>query len=64
MMANKAYVIISGTIFGLVSVGHIVRVMYNWSFEIGGWSAPLWASWIALFAGAAMCVWAINLATK
>ena len=48
-MGNKTYLAISGAIFGLVAVGHILRVMFNWSFAIGGWSAPMSASWIALF---------------
>jgi len=63
-MGNKTYLAISGAIFGLVAVGHILRVMFNWSFAIGGWNAPMSASWLALFAAAAMCVWAISLATK
>ena len=63
-MGNKTYLAISAAIFGLVAVGHILRVIFNWSFAIGGWSAPISASWIALFAAAAMCVWAISLAIK
>ena len=63
-MDNKTYLLISGAIFGLAAVGHSLRVMFNWSFAIGGWNAPMSASWIALFAAAAMCVWAISLATK
>ncbi len=63
-MDNKTYLVISGAIFGLVAAGHILRVMFNWSFAIGGWSAPMSASWIALFVAAAMCVWAIRLVAK
>ncbi len=63
-MDNKTYLLISGAIFGLVAVGHILRVMFNWSFAMGGWNAPMSASWIALFVAAAMCVWAISLAAK
>ena len=63
-MGQKRYLAISGAIFGLVAVAHILRVMFNWSFAIGGWSAPMLASWVALFVAIAMCVWAISLATK
>ena len=63
-MDNKIYLAISGAIFGLVAVGHILRVIFNWSFAIGGWNAPMSASWVALLVAAAMCVWAISLATK
>jgi len=48
-MDNKTYQVISGAIFGFVAAGHILRVMFNWSFAIGGWNAPMSASWIALF---------------
>jgi len=63
-MGHKTYLVISGAIFGLVAVGHILRVTFNWSFAIGGWSAPMTASWIALFGAAALCAWAIRLAAK
>ena len=63
-MGNKTYLVISAAIFGLVAVGHILRVIFNWSFVIGGWNAPISASWLAFFAAAAMCVWAISLAAK
>ncbi len=63
-MDNKTYLVISGAIFGLVAVGHLLRVIFNWSFAIGGWNAPMSASWVALLVAAAMCVWAISLATK
>ena len=63
-MGNKTYLAISGGIFGLVAVGHILRVIFNWSFAIGGWNAPISASWLALFVAAAMCGWAISLAAK
>ncbi len=63
-MDNKTYLLISGAIFGLVAVGHILRVMFNWSFAIDAWRAPMSASWIALFVAVAMCVWAISLAAK
>jgi len=41
-MDNKKYLAISGAIFGFVSVGHILRGLFQLSFAIGGWSAPMW----------------------
>ncbi len=63
-MDNKTYQVISGAIFGFVAAGHILRVIFNWSFALGGWGAPMSASWIAFFVAAAMCGWAIRLVAK
>lgn len=63
-MGKKVYLAISGVIFGLLSLAHILRVINNWAFEIGAWNVPLWISWIVLFVSAALCVWAISLATE
>lgn len=62
-MGAKAYLLISAGIFGLVSLGHLIRVINNWSFQIGDYAAPMGISWIAVLVAAAMCVWAISLAS-
>lgn len=32
----------------LVAVFHILRLVFGWDFVIGGWSAPMWASFLAI----------------
>lgn len=58
----KAYLGISGAIFGIVAVLHLLRLALDWPAQIGNWSVPFWVSWIALLLSASLCVWALQLA--
>lgn len=60
-MNKKAYLIISGSIFGFVALGHLCRLVSHWPIQIGTWEAPLWVSWPALAVAAALSLWAICL---
>lgn len=38
-----------GSIFSIVAIVHVVRILLNLNVVIGNWSLPLWVSgWIAL----------------
>lgn len=58
----KAYLGISGAIFGIVAVLHLLRLALDWPAQIGNWNVPFWVSWIALLLSAGLCVWALQLA--
>jgi hypothetical protein len=60
----RAYVWISGLLFGAIAVVHILRVAYGWPVQVGGWTVPLDASWIAAVVTAALCAWALALARR
>ncbi len=51
-MNQRTYLLVSATIFALVSLLHVFRLLYGWSAVIGGWSVPMWASWAALVVSA------------
>ena len=63
-MGKNAYLLISAVVFGIVSLLHIVRVINNWTVVVGEWTIPMSISWLGLFGAAALCVWAISLATR
>jgi hypothetical protein len=44
-MKDRFYSLISGTVFGVVALLHLLRLANNWPFQVGPWSLPLWASW-------------------
>jgi hypothetical protein len=50
-MEQKTFSVIAGVIFALVALVHLVRIYFGWSIVIGGWSVPMWPSWVA-FVGA------------
>lgn len=56
------YLLISGTVFGIVALMHLARAISNWTFVIGPITVPLVGSWVGFFGAGALCVWAISLA--
>lgn len=61
-MKPKAYLMVSGSLFALVASLHLLRIIFNWQAVIGGWTVPLWLSWIGLAVTATLCAWAYGLA--
>jgi hypothetical protein len=57
----RAYLQISGALFGLIAVGHLVRLFRHWSVDLAGYTVPLWASWIGLAFAGGLSVWALRL---
>jgi hypothetical protein len=47
-MTSKDYYTVSGSIFGLVAVMHLLRVVNDWIFIFGKWHVPSWASVVAV----------------
>ena len=60
----RAYLQVSGAVFGVMALLHIVRLLLDWSAQVAGWAVPLWVSWIAILAAGALCVWAFRLARQ
>ena len=60
----RAYVLISGIVFGVVALVHGARLVQDWPVQIAGWSVPIWVSWAGIFAAGALCLWAFRLALK
>lgn len=57
-MSRTKYLIISGTVFGLISLLHLVRVLLGWQFIVGTWDVPMWMSWCAFAATGTLSFWA------
>ncbi len=55
---QNLYLIVSGAIFLFVAVFHLLRLVCSWPIVIGGWTIPLWLSYIGLPVASAYCVWA------
>jgi len=57
-MNTKPYLIISGIIFGLIALGHALRLIFRWSVTFQGRPLPLWTSGVAFVIGVILCLWA------
>ena len=54
----RSYIQVSGVLFALVAVGHVVRVLARWPSLIGGRPRPALASLVVALIAGAMSVWA------
>jgi hypothetical protein len=63
-MSALAYLVISGTIFGIVAILHLLRVVNSWAVVVGPWSAPMSVSWLGTLVPAILCFWALRLASR
>ena len=48
-MSPRIFLRIAGTIFGLVALLHVFRLLFAWDVVIGNFTFPVWPSWIAPF---------------
>ncbi len=51
-MNQKTYSQLSGVIFIIIALLHLARILWSWNAQIGGWTVPLWISWVALVVAA------------
>ena len=57
----RAYLQISGTLFGLIAIGHLLRLFRHWPVDFAGHPLPLWASWTGLLLAGGLSIWALRL---
>ncbi len=60
-MNDKLFHLIAGTIFALVALLHVLRIYMGWPVVVGGWSAPMWVSWIGLIVAGGLAYFALSL---
>jgi hypothetical protein len=57
----RAYLQISGALFGLIAVGHLLRLFRHWPVDLAGHMVPLWVSWLGLILAGGLRIWALRL---
>jgi len=57
----QSYLWVSSVLFGLIAVGHFLRLARDWSVEIAGGPVPTWISLVALFVAAGLSLWGLRL---
>lgn len=60
----RVYLILSGSIFLLVALLHLLRLVNHWPIVIGTWPVPHWVSYVGLPAASGYCVWAYWLSRR
>ncbi|MBZ5587039.1 MAG: hypothetical protein LAO05_00570 [Acidobacteriia bacterium] len=60
-MAKRLYLILSGAVFFLVAMLHLVRLVNHWPIVVGPRTVPFALSYVGLPVSAGLCVWAFWL---
>jgi hypothetical protein len=47
-MSQRSFLLVSAIVFTLVFLLHVLRLVYGWGAMIGGWTVPVWVSWIGV----------------
>lgn len=59
-MGIKSYCLISGILFSLVALAHLLRILNGLSIQIEDVAVPMLASWIGLIVPGSLAVWAFR----
>jgi hypothetical protein len=63
-MNRKRTALMISAVFAGIGLLHFARIYYDWSAIIGGWTVPMWLSWIAVMACGALSYFALGLLWK
>jgi hypothetical protein len=63
-MSQRTFTIIASAIFGVVALLHVLRIFFGWPAVIGGWTVPMWLSWIGLVVAGGLSYFGIRLARR
>ena len=63
-MSQRTFLGVSGTIFGIIAVLHLLRIMYGWPAQIGTFVVPTWLSWLSLLVAGYLAITAFSLLRK
>jgi len=56
-MSKKLYLIISGSIFLLVGIFHLLRLIYHWPIVVGATEIPYLLSYVGFPASIGYSIW-------
>lgn len=57
---NSRYAVVSGVIFGFLSLAQLLRAVNQVPAQVGGVEIPIWVSWVAVALAGSMCAWAFT----
>ncbi|MBT8092610.1 MAG: hypothetical protein KJN77_06200 [Gammaproteobacteria bacterium] len=60
-MQYRNYCVISGVLFSLVALAHLLRLLYGMSVRVDEFVVPMSVSWVGFVVPAALAVWALRL---
>lgn len=59
-MATQQYCLVSGILFSLVSIAHLLRIVYGLPIVVDDYAVPMVFSWIGFIIPALLAAWAFR----
>ena len=63
-MNQKTFSLVSGLIFLLIAVIHVLRLAFKWEVILNGWAVPMWVSAIAIVTTAYLAFESLKLSRR
>ena len=60
-MGYKNYCAVSGVLFSLVAIAHLLRIVYGMSIQVDEYVVPMFVSWVGLIVPAGLAFWAFRI---
>ena len=57
-LGRNLYLLVSGTIFLLIGLGHLLRLIYHWPVDVGSAVIPQELSYVGFPVATALALWA------
>ncbi len=61
---ERVFHFFAGSLFTLVSLSHLSRIIFNWDLVLGSWLAPYWLNAIASLVSAFLAYFSFSLMKK
>ena len=60
-MKDKTYLIVSGAVFALWTIGQLARLIFQIPVQVGTMNVPIWPNILGVILALALCTWAFWL---
>lgn len=60
-MGHQSYCAVSGALFTLVALAHLLRIVYGMSIQVDDYVVPMTVSWVGLLVPAGLAFWAFRI---
>ncbi len=63
-MKQKTFLVVTGVIFSILTILHVLRLIGGWRAEVENITIPIWASWLGVFIAGFLAYNAFQLSKK
>lgn len=60
-MGLKEYCVVSGILFSLVALAHLLRIVFGMPVQVDDFEVPMLVSWVGLVVPAGLAIWAFRI---